>query len=153
MASIGACTFGISDSDDDEATLAAEGGSGSPSPAPRTTRDLADRFSSRAAVPRRGRPRCLQRAGAQAVNLLRARTRASSRRATGRRSGDHIGLETLFYRGEADAVYVASEASRCSAARTPCSSLDLDAVEALYAELMTLVSAPPRREPTVAGAC
>ena len=53
MASIGACTFGISDLDGrDEATLAAEGGLGVAFAGTLDNAlDLADRFSSRAAVP------------------------------------------------------------------------------------------------------
>jgi asparagine synthase (glutamine-hydrolysing) len=140
VASIGACTFGISDLNRrDEATLAAEGGFGVAFAGTLdNAQDLADRFSSEAAVPAAVVLATFKALGAHAaVPLLRgtyACVVTNGNRLWAFR--DHIGLETLFYRRGADAVYVASEAKQVLRGAEASFEPDLDAVEALfYAEL------------------
>jgi asparagine synthase (glutamine-hydrolysing) len=135
VASVGACTFGVSDLDGrNEATLAAEGGFGVAfAGALDNAEDLAGRFSSDPAVPAGVVLAAFEALGMEAVRLLRgtyACVVTNGDRLWAFR--DHIGLETVFYRTAADALYIASEAKQVLRGADLTFEPDLDAVEALF---------------------
>ena len=115
VASVGACTLGISDLDGrGEATLAADDALAVAfAGALDNAGELAARFGTdpeRAATPAEVVLAAFGAIGTRAPNLLRgtyACVVTDGVRLWAFR--DHIGLETLFYRREADALYVASE--------------------------------------------
>jgi asparagine synthase (glutamine-hydrolysing) len=136
VASVGACTVGVSDLDGrGEATLAADG---------RLAVGFAGALDNAEELARRfppaggGTPAAVLLAawealGAAAPNLLRgtyACTVTDGSRLWAFR--DHIGLETLFYRADADAVYAASEVKQVLSGAGLSREPDLDAIEALF---------------------
>jgi asparagine synthase (glutamine-hydrolysing) len=138
VTSIGACTLGISDLDGrHEATLAADDTLAVAfAGALDNAAELAVRFGSapgRTPLPADVVLAAFRAVGTKAPALLRGTyacvvtdgTRLWAFR-------DHVGLETVFYRKEADAVYVASEVKQvlCGADVSP--EPNLDAVEALF---------------------
>ena len=136
VASVGACTLGVSDLDGrGEATLAAGGRyavafAGTLDNAP----DLAARFGAdTAATAAEVVLAAFAAVGAEAPPLLRGTYAcAVSDGKTLWAFRDHVGLETLFHRAEKDAFYVASEAKQVLAGAGVSPEPDLDAVEALF---------------------
>jgi asparagine synthase (glutamine-hydrolysing) len=136
VASVGACTVGVSDLDGrGEATIACDdrlavGFAG----ALDNSDELAHRFlPAGGGTPAEVLLAVWDGLGAAAANLLRgtyACTVTDGSRLWAFR--DHIGLETLFYRLDADAVYVASEAKQVLSGAGLSRLPDLDAVEALF---------------------
>ncbi|HSE82685.1 MAG TPA: asparagine synthase-related protein [Gaiellaceae bacterium] len=135
VASIGACTLGVSDLDGrNEATLAAEDDLAvAVAGALDNARELAGRFSSDPTLPAEVVLAAFKALGERAIPLLRGTygcvitdgTRLWAFR-------DHIGLETLFYRREGDAIYIGSEAKQVLRGADVPFEPDLDAVEALF---------------------
>jgi asparagine synthase (glutamine-hydrolysing) len=137
VTSIGACTIGISDLDGrNEATLAAdETFAVAFAGALDNADELAVRFGSAAGTPLPADVvlAAFRAVGTKAPALLRGTyacvvtdgTRLWAFR-------DHVGLETVFYRKEADAVYVASEVKQVLRGADLSPEPDLDAVEALF---------------------
>jgi asparagine synthase (glutamine-hydrolysing) len=136
VASVGACTVGVSDLDGrGEATLTSNG---------RFAVGLAGALDNADELARRFPPAgggtpadvllaAWEALGAAAANLLRgtyACTVTDGSRLWAFR--DHIGLETLFYRADADAVYVASEAKQVLSGAGLSRAPDVDTVEALF---------------------
>ena len=136
--SVGACTIGISDLDGrNEATLAADAALAVAfAGALDNAEELSARFgldSNRTVSPADVVLATFRTTGAKAPLLLRGTygcvvtdgTRLWAFR-------DHVGLETLFYRKEAEAVYVASEAKQVLRGADVSPEPELDAVEALF---------------------
>jgi asparagine synthase (glutamine-hydrolysing) len=135
VASIGGCTLGVSDLDgQNEATLAAEDGLAVAfAGALDNARELAGRFSSDPTLPAGVVLAAFEALGERTIPLLRgtyACVVTDGARLWAFR--DHIGLETLFYRRDADAIYVASEAKQVLHGADVSFEPDLDAVEALF---------------------
>jgi asparagine synthetase B (glutamine-hydrolysing) len=138
VTSIGSCTIGISDLDGrNEATLAADDTLAVAFAGALDNADeLAARFGSAPELTPLSADVVLaafRAVGAKAPALLRGTyacvvtdgTRLWAFR-------DHVGLETLFYRREADALYVASEAKQVLRGADVSPEPDLHAVEALF---------------------
>jgi asparagine synthase (glutamine-hydrolysing) len=138
VASIGACTLGVSDLDGrNEATLATDD---TLAVAFAGALDNADELAARfGSAPERGPLSAdvvlatFRANGPETPNLLRGTyacvvtdgTRLWAFR-------DHVGLETVFYRREADAVYVASEVKQVLRGADVSPEPDLEVVEALF---------------------
>ena len=138
IASIGACTLGVSDLDGrNEATLASDD---KLAVAFAGALDNADELAARFGPARERRPQpadivlaAFASIGTKAATLLRgtyACVVTDGARLWAFR--DHAGLETVFYRSEADAVYVASEVKQVLRGAGVSPEPDLDAVEALF---------------------
>jgi asparagine synthase (glutamine-hydrolysing) len=138
VTSIGSCTIGISDLDGrNEATLATDDTLAVAFAGVLDNADeLAARFGTapeRAPLPADVVLTAFRAIGTKAPILLRGTyacvvtdgTRLWAFR-------DHVGLETVFYRREADAVYVASEVKQVLRGANVSPEPDLDAVEALF---------------------
>jgi asparagine synthase (glutamine-hydrolysing) len=135
LATIGACALGVSDLDGrGEATLAAgDELAVAFAGALDNAADLADRFPSDPAVPAQVVLAAFGALGAEAASLLRgtyACVVTDGARLWAFR--DHMGLETLFHRDDADAAYVASEAKQVLRGADVSPEPDLDVVEALF---------------------
>ena len=135
LATIGACALGVSDLEGrGEATLAtgdelAVAFAG----ALDNAADLAARFPSDPAVPAQVVLAAFGALGTEAAPLLRgtyACVVTDGARLWAFR--DHMGLETLFHRDDADAAYVASEAKQVLRGADVSPEPDLDVVEALF---------------------
>ncbi|HXV32458.1 MAG TPA: asparagine synthase-related protein [Gaiellaceae bacterium] len=137
VASLGACTLGVSDLDGrGEATLSVEGALAVAfAGALDNAGDLASRFGLAEEEPAGAAVvlAAFRSLGAQTPSLLRgtyACVVTDGARLWAFR--DHVGLETLFYRSERETLYVASETKQVLRGADVSPEPDLDAVEGLF---------------------